>query len=433
MAFAISAGRLAQVQQQSIVPASMATGVRLSERLFMEYAEIWRRQPQVRTVVSFLARNTAQLGLHVYRRVSDTDRERVTDHPLAELLGRPNPRTTPYRFKEALVSDMAIYDNAFIAKVRYRDQPRALVRVDPRRVTIVGDSPFEASGYEVSGPRGKITIPADQMIHFRGYSPLDERAGTSPMETLRGILAEEWQAQQYRQQLWRNGARTAGYLRRPLEAPEWTQQAKERFRAAWQAQYAGDGAQAGGTPILEDGMEWLPAATTPRDAQYIESRKLTREEVTAAYHIPLTLVGILEHATYSNITEQHKMLYQDTLGPWLAMIQEELMLQLLPDFPGSDDLYVEFNLAEKLRGSFEEQAAQLQAAVGAPYMTRNEARARLNLPQLEDADELITPLNVLEGSPDEEPEQIEDPDPSVEEPEDSPQPGRARLRAVEGD
>jgi len=127
------------------------------------------------------------------------------------------------------------------------------------------------------------------------------------------------------------------------------------------------------------------------------SRKLTREEVARSYHVPLPMVGILDHATFSNIVEQHKQLYQDCLGPWLEMMQQEIELQLLPDLPDRDRVYVEFNINEKLRGSFEEQAAQLQAGVGGPYMTRNEARARLNLPQVDGGDELIVPLNVIAG------------------------------------
>jgi len=74
-------------------------------------------------------------------------------------------------------------------------------------------------------------------------------------------------------------------------------------------------------------------------------------------------------------------------------------LQLVPDLPDTQNVYVEFNFAAKLNGSFEEQAAQLQSAVGGPYMTRNEARARLNLPMLDDGNELITPLNVALGAP----------------------------------
>jgi phage portal protein BeeE len=101
---------------------------------------------------------------------------------------------------------------------------------------------------------------------------------------------------------------------------------------------------------------------------------LTREEVAAAYHVPPPMVGILDHATYSNITEQHKIVYQDTLGPWLTSIAEDIELQLLPGLDDSEGVYVEFNIAEKLRGSFEDQARSIQALVGAPVLSRNEAR-----------------------------------------------------------
>ncbi len=392
MAFAISGGVATTAYRPT---ASPSASIQLTDSEAATYAELWKTQPQIRTVVSFLARNVAQLGLHVFRRVSDLDRERITDHPLAQLLARPNPFTTPYRFTEALVSDLAVYDNAILLKVKLPDQPMSLLRLDPSRVTPTGTNPFTPTGYKLD----KLDINPENVVHFRGYSPLDARWGVSPMETLRQLLAEEFQATLYREQLWRNSARTSGYLERPADAPEWTQTGKDRFRAQWQAQYSGSGAWTGGTPILEDGMKYVPSSISPRDAQGLESRKLTREEVTAAFHIPLPLVGILEHATYSNIREQHKMLYQDTLGPWLTMISQELALQLLPDFGDTDDLYMEFNIAEKLRGSFEEQAAQLQTAVGGPYMLRNEARAKLNLPQLPGGDGLIVPLNLSVADP----------------------------------
>ena len=137
----------------------------------------------------------------------------------------------------------------------------------------------------------------------------------------------------------------------------------------------------------------------PRD-EYLAGRKLTREECARAYHIPLPMVGILDNATFSNITEQHKNLYQDSLGPWLAMIEQEIELQLLPEFGDTENVYVEFNIAEKLKGSFEEQIKALQSAVGRPWMTPNEARAKLNLPRKGgDADQLAMPLNLMVGAP----------------------------------
>lgn len=395
MAFVVTEGRLQQIDTPRLTVRPQV--VQIAPTVFQDYATIWRTQPQVRTVVGFLARNIAQLGLKVYRRRSDVDREQLRDHPLAVLLSSPGPHCTRYRLIDALVQDLGIYDNAYWLKVREVGQARALVRLDPRRTTPKGPNAFYADEFEYRGGQGIQHFPRDQVVHFRGFNPDDARVGSSPIETLRAILAEEYQAAQYREQMWRNGARASGYLTRPVEAPEWSREARERFTMGWRNQYSGDGALVGGTPILEDGMDFVSASVTPEQAQYLEARKLTREEVAAAYFVPPPMVGILDNATYSNITEQHRMLYQDTLGPWLQQLQQEIDLQLLSDFDDVDQVYTEFNLSEKLRGSFEQQATQLQTAVGAPYMTRNEARATLNMPQLAEGDELITPLNVLVG------------------------------------
>ena len=145
-------------------------------------------------------------------------------------------------------------------------------------------------------------------------------------------------------------------------------------------------------------MTWKQSTFNAQESEYLAGRKLTREECARAYHIPLPMVGILDNATFSNIKEQHKNLYQDCLGPWLAMIEDEISLQLLPDFEDIEGVYIEFNIQEKLQGSFEEQVQSLQSAVGRPWMTPDEARARFNMPSLGgDAAQLATPLNVLIG------------------------------------
>lgn len=389
MVFVVSEGAVRSLSRPSLVPV---TTVRLAPDYAPDYAAIWKTQPAVRTSVSFLARNIASLGIHVFERVSDTDRKRLTDHPLAILLGKPNPRTTRYRFINALVHDLGIYDTAYWLKVK----DAGLVRLPPQRVKPVGENWLWPDQFEVRGTKGVRKFDADELVYFRGYNP-EEDLGASPIESLRRVLAEEYEAGRMREQVLRNGARVSGYLTRPAEASNWSDDARTRFGRAWKSQYAGGGPEAGGTPILEDGMTFVPASQTAEQLQYIESRKLTREEVASAFFIPPPMIGLLDNATFSNITEQHKMLYQDTLGPWLTMIVEELSLQLLPDMGATANVYVEFNLAEKLRGSFEEQAGQLQTSVGAPWLTRNEARARQNLPQIEGGDELVVPLNVLIG------------------------------------
>ena len=69
----------------------------------------------------------------------------------------------------------------------------------------------------------------------------------------------------------------------------------------------------------------------------------------------------------------------------VALIEGEIERQLLVEFSDSEDIYVQANINEKLQGSFEEEQQALVAATGSPYMARNEARARLNLPRVNDA------------------------------------------------
>jgi len=372
--------------------------IQLYDTYRYDYATMYRMQPNVRTCVEFLARNMAQLGLHVYRRVNETDRVRERDHPLARLLARPLPpemKVTTYRLIEHLISDMGIYFNAYWLKVRRDGAVWALLRVPPALMTVKGG--LVPTGYELRlGGEVREFEPTD-VVHFRGYSPDSPIEGLSPLETLRRVLAEEHAAADYREHFWANAARMGGIIERPKDAPDWSEAARERFKAEFKALYTG-AENSGETAVLEEGMQWKPVTFNAQESEYLAGRKLTREECARAYHIPLPMVGILDHATFSNIRDQHKSLYQDTLAPWCMMIQQELDLQLKPEFADSDDLYVEFNLKEKLRGSFEEQAQSYQSAVGAPWMTRNEARARENLPSMgPEGDLLVTPLNVLTG------------------------------------
>jgi hypothetical protein len=268
-------------------------------------------------------------------------------------------------------------------------------------VTPLGEDWLSPTGYQLEGPEGGREVPPEQIIHFRGYNPLDSRVGLSPIESLRQILLEDMASDEARIQMWNRGARISGVIERPVTGEEWTREARERFAESWRSAWSGDGPQAGGTPVLEEGMQFKPATFSARDAQWLEAKRLTREEVAAAYSVPQPMVGILDRATFSNVTELHKSLYQDVLPPLLVGIEEDFEQQLIPDWPDliQSNAYLEFNLAEKLKGTFEDQARVMQTATGAPWLTRNEARARMNLPRMDDpsADRLIVPLNVLVG------------------------------------
>jgi HK97 family phage portal protein len=362
------------------------------------YAEMYRTQPNVRTCVDFIARNIAQLNLQAFRRVSDTDRERLVDHDVIRWLNEPNPSTSAYCLLESLMKDVGIFFNAYWLKVRDDNGVLVgLIRLRPTEVQVYGY--LLVTDFVWSTPDGRRwTLDPRDVVYFGGYDPFTP-VGLSPLETLRQTLAEEVAATDYRESFWQNAARLEGVIQRPVAAPKWTPDQKQSFREQWQKRFTGPG-NAGQTAVLEDGMTFQETSYSAKDSEYVASRKLTREECARAYHIPLPMVGILDYATFSNIKEQHKQLYQDSLGPWLTYLQDEFMRQLLPESEDVEQVYLEFNIAEKLKGSFEEQASALQALVGRPIMTANEGRARLNLPSMKNdpsADQLSAPLNTTSG------------------------------------
>lgn len=375
--------------------ASAGGSITLHDATTLSYARVYETQPNVRVCVDFIARNVAQLGLHVFRRKGDTDRERLTGHPLADMIEHPNPSTTRYQLIHALISDRLGYGNGYWRKLRNGGSRPLLVRVPPTYVVPKGGLLPEYYEVYTSGQREELA--PSELFHSRLYNPSNTVAGLSPLATLKAIIAEEAAATDYREGLWKNGARHYGVIERPATAPEWGESERDRFRQSFEAAYSGK-TGSGRALILEDGMTWKDAVFSAQEAQWLEGRMLTMEQAARMFHIPPPLVGILRFATYSNITEQHKMLYQDVLGPECVMTQEDIELQLLPDFEDTEGVYVEFNIQAKLAGSFDEQTRSLQAAVGAPYMTRNEARSRLNLPRLDQGgDEVVTPLNVTKG------------------------------------
>lgn len=357
--------------------------------------EMWRSQPSVRKVVDFIARALASTPLKLYDRVSDVDRKRITDHPLAGLLSTPRPGSTAYRFWYSVIVDWMLWDRWCVTKTPDGTVGgRKLARIPARRFVFEMDLLDEPLSVKVSAADGQTTeLPLTSCVYDFGYGECF--GGTSPMYTLRDILDESREAVAYRRSMWQRGARIPAVISRPA-GPKWDEKAKERFVEGWRA-YAKDGGREGGTPILEDGMTIQKFESfSPRDTKDIEGRQLNDAEVASAYQIAPELVGARQ-GTYSNVDAFRQMKYRDSLGPYYVAWEQALNAYLRPEWPDADRFYIEADIDSKLRGSFDEQAAFLQTAVGAPWLTRNEGRARQNLPAVDGGDELITPLNVIEG------------------------------------
>lgn len=362
---------------------------------------MWRNQPHLRTVVSFRARNIAQLGLHVFRRVSDTDRERDTDSVLARALRRPDQMSTYYDLMFALVVDLDLYDRAYwVVTADSSSGEPVLRRLPPAWVSPKWRNPWEVESYEVSMGDRVVTMQPENVVAFGGYSPDAVHGCSSTVEALKQTLKEQLEAAGYRMQVWKRGGRVSSVITRPVDAGDWSREAQQRFADNWRENFTDKGPNAGGTPILPDGMDVKSLDFNAREQQFVEAQRLHLQTVASAYHVNPVMVGDTSGSNYSNVREFRKMLYGDSLGPTLAQIENAVNTFLVPAM-GLDpaEYYAEFNVQEKLQGNFEEQAQVMQTMTGRPIMTLNEARSRFNLPGIDEeyAEQVITPLNVTEG------------------------------------
>ncbi len=363
--------------------------------------ELYATQANLHAVVSFLADSVAQLPLKVYRRDGETDRQRDRDSTAAKLLYKPNADQTEYELINALSVELLLMGIATLwllpdpdsdSGFQLRLIPREWI-ADTERVTNYAPDVLKVH----TGSGQFIKIPRTEFVQFRMYSPGNPGGYQSPIAALRQTLTEQVQADKFRTNVWRSSGRFNSYITRPKDVAPWDDETKKKFLTAFREGWAADGGNAGKMPLLEDGMEIKPYQFNAKEAQYAETKQLSREDVAAAYHVNPSLIWHTQTQTYASAKDNARALYADCLGPLLQMIQQRMNSFLLPMIGASEDTYVEFDLREKLKGSFEERASILQSAVGGPWMTRNEARADNNLPPIENGDDMIVPLNVVTG------------------------------------
>lgn len=386
-----------------LIPEGVSLDEYLKSVLSQPVEKLWREQPHLRTVVGFVSRNIAHLGIHVFERDADDGRNRVRDSPLAMLLDDPNAEMTQFELLEATVASRMLYDETYWYLARDTTAPAGwVIRHIPTPWIIgkIGATAFTVEGYRavLPGTNGKnVEIPADQMVVFRGWNPVDPKSGASPVEALKGILAEQISAQAFRNQIWKRGGRVGQWIYRPAPpaSPQWSKEARDNWIQQYRDSFAGERAtNAGGEPLFEDGMELRSNRFSSKDEQFVDAAKLSLQTCAQVYFVNPTMVGVLDNANYSNVREFRRALYGDNLGPEIERTQQRINKSLVPKLADRTRVYCEFNLQTKLAGSFEEQSDLLQRAVGGPYMTRNEARAKLNMSAIEGGDDLIVPLNV---------------------------------------
>lgn len=306
--------------------------------------EALQRVTWVYRAVDAIASNAARLPL-VIRKDDPWDGESI-DHVVYKLLNsKPNEGEDSFAFRYRLSSQLMLSSKGvFVEVTRNRNgEVLSLVLLPPEHITIIPDSKKLIAGYElnmdiaIDGRRETVNkkYKPEEVIWIRKPHPFDPYGALTPLEAAGVAIETDWLAKMYNRNFMLNDGRPGGLI---VVKGDMTEDDKEELRA----KFAGSVARAGRISVIasEEGADFVDTAVTPRDAQYIDARKLTKEEILMAFGVPETVISNASGRTFDNAEIERVIFWMETMVPHM-----DLIVRPFDVLDQRDDLFLGYDLS----------------------------------------------------------------------------------------
>lgn len=289
------------------------------------FARAYERVLWVHVAIKAIAETAAMLPIKVMESTTDSQgnvfTQEVTDTNVFayKVLNQPNTFDTPYEFKLNIFGSYGYSGNSFI--FIDPDDVEAFV-LKPQDMGILASKSNFIDGYlfRRSGSSKEILIPPERMVHIKSFNPTSYFYGLSPLSA----AWSEVEFLQFDSNYWKiffqEGGRVMGVWStdNSMSEVEYTR-LKEQIKVNYK------GARNLFKDIVADGgLKFNQLGVTAKDQQLIDKRKITREEVLAAYSVPPSIAGLLDFANYSNMEVQERLFYTRGIKPMLTLLEEAL-------------------------------------------------------------------------------------------------------------
>ncbi len=364
----------------------------------------------VLSCVNAIASALASLPALIYERMPDGTRRERPDHPVARLIKRPNHLQTWADWVNFTMGSVLLYGNA-LSTLEWdgNGQPVALNPLPwwNAQPILLPTPPTEAMGslapsarlafdtLRTVAPWGGTGVPRRYFVEDVFY--LRDRSDTGILGVSRlsraGMpLQQALSIQAYATSMWDNQATPPLALTHPGRL---STEAANRIAQAITNANAGT-ANARRALVLEEGMKPEALGINADDAQLLESRRFTAEEMCRVFNVPPPIAGIWDHSTFTNSATAAQWFAQFTLLPWVKLIEAEFARAVFND---PDRFFLELDMGGLTRGDYASMMATNIGAVRAGVMTADEARQEAGLdPRGGDADRLMP--QAVGGRPD---------------------------------
>ena len=359
---------------------------------FMQNAVVYRS-------VRMIAEAAASIPLLLYE-----GEEEVTEHPLLDLIRRPNAEQTSTDFLESWYGFLLVSGNAYCEAVAAGNRLRELHALRPDRMRVIPGADGWPEGYEYTAGGRSVRFEAEPVrdvrpiLHVRLFHPANDHYGMSPIEAAATAIDIHNTASGWNKALLDNAARPSGALVLAAREGRLTGEQYERLKDELEAGF--QGARNAGRPLLlEGGLDWRPLSLSPKDMDFIEAKNTAAREIALALGVPPMLLGIPGDNTYANLQEATRSFWRQTVLPLADRTAKALSGWLAPAWGQALLLKPDLDQIEALASEREALWSRLEAA---SFLSANEKRAAVGYGPL-DEDETGTETDArvaLKYSPD---------------------------------
>lgn len=355
--------------------------------------------PSVYACIRILSETVAQLPLYLYE-IQDNGKVRALGHPIDTLISRkPNEEMTSFVWRDTVQGHVGAWGNGYCYIQRNpMGRPVGLIpllpdrthvyRIDNKLVYYSATDPWQR-GVPIPMENLVVKAMAEDVVHIPAFG-YDGTMGYSPIRLHAEAVGLGLAAQQFGSAFFGSGATLDGVLEHPSRlSPD----AAKSLQEQWDKSYHGID-KAHRTAVLWEGMKYNRIGIPPEEAQFVETRKLQRTEIASIYRIPPHMIGDLEKATFSNISEQSIEFLRYTMAPWLRRWEQELTAKLLSE-EEQRRYVIEFDRASLLKGTPQEQSEALNTGIMGGWINRNEARESMGYNPVAGLDKFLQPLNMV--------------------------------------
>lgn len=321
----------------------------------------------------------------------------ATDSDLYGLLhDMPNMDDTASDFWAMAALCLCLDGNFFAEKKMNGTKLVALNPLPPLDVNVCRDSRNNRY-YEVVENGKKRRIPEDKMFHVRGAVLPGCDRGMSPIGVVRNTVGNALAGERVAGRMFANGFQVSGLLSADqLLKPEQRKQLSETLQ-----QFAGSD-RAGKVAVLEAGLKYQQLTINPQDAQMLETRQYSVEQICRIFGVPPVMIGHAANGTTtwgSGIEQLILQFIKTCIGPMVKSIESAIYRDLL-DANTRKTTSAKFGMEGILRGDSAARSEFLSKMVGSGTYTVNEARAYENKAPVEGGNVSIvngtmTPLDKL--------------------------------------